>query len=103
MDKVWISEISIVTPTSSLIHALIHAQRKASLLNAGLSGRMSRSEMAVFLTSPPTVLQVVTADIANGIIETKILYVLGVWSKWVGWTLHVVNGVWYPRSSSLPW
>ena len=64
---------------------------------------MSRSEMAVLLPSPPTALQVLIADIADGIVETKILYVLGVCSKWAGWALLVADGVWHPRSWSLPW
>ena len=64
---------------------------------------MSRSEMAVLLPSPPTALQELIAEIADGIIETKILYVLGVWSKWVGCALLMADGVWQPHSSSLPW
>ena len=64
----------------------------AELLNAGLSDRMSRSEMAVLLPSPPTALQVLIADVADSIV--KILSVLGVWSKWVDWALHVANTVW---------
>ena len=26
-------------------------------------------------------------------------YVLGMWSKWDGWALHVANDVWHPHSS----
>ena len=54
-------------------------------MNSGLSDRMSRSEMAVLLPSPPTALQVMTAEIEDGIVESKHLHVLGVCSKWAGW------------------
>jgi hypothetical protein len=64
---------------------------------------MSRSEMAVLLPSPPTALQVLIADIADGIVETKILYVFGVWSKWICWVLHVADDVWHSHYCSLPW
>ena len=64
---------------------------------------MSRSEMVVFLPSPPITLQELIADIEDGIVETKILYVLGTWSKWDGLALHVADGTWLPRSSWLPW
>ena len=66
-----------------------------SLSNAGLSDRMSRSEMAVFLPSPPTALQVMTAEIVNGIIKTKILHICVVCSKWAGRALHVADGWWH--------
>ena len=72
------------------------------LLNAGLSDRMSRSEMAFLLPSPPTALQVMIVDIADDILESKIPHVHGVWSKWVGWALHVTDGVWHPHSLVLP-
>ena len=59
---------------------------------------MSRSEMAVFLPSPLTASQVMITDIVDGIVETKILHVLGVCSKWAGWALLVADGVWHPCS-----
>ena len=46
-----------------------------SSLNAALSDRMSRSKMALLLPSPPTALQVMKADIENGIIESKNLHI----------------------------
>ena len=46
-----------------------------SSLNAALSDRMSRSKMALLLPSPPTALQVMKADIKNGIIESKNLHI----------------------------
>ena len=64
---------------------------------------MSRSEMAVLLPSPLTASQVMITDIVDGIVETKILHILAAWSKWVGWKLHVADGVWHLRSWSLPW
>ena len=45
---------------------------------------MSRSEMAVLLPSRPTALQVMVADIENGIVETKILHVCAACCKWAG-------------------
>ena len=46
-----------------------------SLSNAGLSDRMSRSEIALLLPSLPTASQVMMADIENGIFETKNLHI----------------------------
>ena len=71
-------------------------------MNARLSDRMSRSEMAVLLPSPPTALQVMITDIVDGIVETKILNVLATCSKWAGWALLVADGVWHPSSPVLP-
>ena len=64
---------------------------------------MSRSEMAVLLPSPLTALLVMIADIADGIVETMILFVLAACSKWVCWVLRVADDVWHPHCLSLPW
>ena len=72
-------------------------------MNACLSDRMSRSEMAALLPSPPTALQVLIADIVDGIVETMIFFVLAACSKWVRWALHVADDVWHPYSLSLSW
>ena len=76
--------------------SVLLAMRKegAAPLNAGLSDRMSRSEMAVLLPSPPTALQVLIAHIVNGIVETKILDILAACSKWAGWAHLVADDVW---------
>ena len=67
------------------------------LLNAGLSDRMSRSEMALLLPSPPTALQAMMADIANGIVENKNLHVLAACCKqaaWAPWLLPFGTLTW---------
>ena len=64
---------------------------------------MSRSEMAALLPSPPTALQVMIADIADVIVETKILCVLAACSEWAGQALLVADGIWHPYSSQLLW
>ena len=58
------------------------------------SDRMSRSEMSLLLPSPPTALQVLTADIVNGIIESKNLHVCAVCSKWARWAVREAAGMW---------
>ena len=78
-------------------------QNRAVALNAGLSDRMSRSEMALLLPSPPTALQVMMADIENGIVETKNLHSCADCCKWVGSVVHVSDGVWHFQSTTLPW
>ena len=69
-------------------------QNRAVALNAGLSDRMSRSEMALLLPSPPTALQVMMADIENGIIEAKNLHFCAECYKWAAWALPVATAVW---------
>ena len=61
------------------------------LLNACLSDRMSRSEMALLLPSRPTASQVMMADIENGIFETKNLHIFAVCCEWARWALHVAR------------
>ena len=72
-------------------------------MNARLSDRMSRSEMAVLLPSPPTALQVMITDIVDGIVETNILKVLAVCSKWAGWALRMADGGWHLDLVLLQW
>ena len=56
---------------------------------------MSRSEMSLLLPSPPTALQVMTADIENGIVESKILVnFFAACCKRGGWALQVADGGW---------
>ena len=64
---------------------------------------MLRSEMAVFLPSPPTALQAMIAEIEDGIVESKNLHVLNVCSKWAGEALHVAIGWWDNLSMALQW
>ena len=59
------------------------------------SDRMSRSEMSLLLPSPPTALQVMTADIENGIVESKILNFFAACCKRGGWALQVADGGWH--------
>ena len=65
-----------------------------SLSNAGLSDRMSRSEIALLLPSLPTASQVMMADIENGIFETKNLHIFAVCCEWALGTLHVAELWW---------
>ena len=64
---------------------------------------MSRSAMALLLPSSPTALQVMMADIVNGIVETKTLDILAVCSKWACWALAVADAVWSSRLVALQW
>ena len=65
-----------------------------SLSNAGLSDRMSRSEIALLVPSLPTASQVMMADIENGIFETKNLHIFAVCCEWALGTLHVAELWW---------
>ena len=68
-----------------------------------LSDRMSRSEMPLLLPSPPTAMQAMMADIANGIVETKNLNILAVCPEWACRTLAVAVAVWSSRWVVLQW
>ena len=57
-------------------------QNRAVALNAGLSDRMSRSEMALLLPCPPTAMQVMMADIENGIVEASNLHIFAACCEW---------------------
>ena len=43
------------------------------------------------------------ADIASGIVESKILRVHAVCCEWAGWALHVADGVWHFLSVVVQW
>ena len=97
----------------ALIHsklALIHTPRTFHAgqgglprSNPSLSDRMPRSETAHRSPFPPTASQVMTTDIAKGIVESKNLHILGVCSKWAGWALHVADGWWNNLSMVQRW
>jgi hypothetical protein len=59
--------------------------------------------MAALLPSPPTALQVLIADIVDGIVETTILFVLAACCKWAARALHVADGWWHFLPLSLRW
>ena len=67
-----------------------------------LSDRMSRSEMAVLLPSPPTALQVMITDIVDGIVESKNLHVLAACCKRAGWAPSVAAAVWHFHLVAVP-
>ena len=64
---------------------------------------MSRSEMALLLPSPPTALQAMMADIANGIVENKNLHVLAACCKQAAWAPSVAAAVWHFDLVAVPW
>ena len=64
---------------------------------------MSRSKMALLLPSPPTAMQVMKADIENGIIESKNLHIFVACVKQAGWALLVAAAMWQFQSMPLPW
>ena len=55
---------------------------------------MSRCMIALLWPSPPTALQVLTADIASGIVKTNNLDLLAACCKSLLWALHVADGGW---------
>ena len=46
--------------------------------------------------------QVMTAENANGITETKNLHIFAACCKWAGWAHYVADGVWQRHSMTLP-
>ena len=56
---------------------------------------MSRSEMAHRSPLLPNASQVMTTDIANGIVESKNINVLAALANGLGWALLVADGKWH--------
>ena len=58
------------------------------------SDRMSRSDIALPLPFPPTELQVMMGEVANGLCESKNLNLLAVGCKWARRAVREAAGVW---------